>query len=105
MGPPSYPVYGTPKRKPPISRLRTAPMLLLPRPPTHRKGLSRTPPTLQKASPVRHPTAPPALRTALPVWSGKRKMADHRGEAAAHDLNLRHAPSRIEGYIGGGWLC
>src|SRR5712671_6569162 len=104
MGPPSYPTYRTPKKKPNIYRLRAAPVLLLPRPPTRRKGLSRTPPTLQKGSTMRRPTTPPALRTALPVWSGKRKMADHRGETAAHGLKVRHAPSRIEGYIGGGWL-
>src|SRR5712672_2953703 len=104
MGPPSYPVYGTPKRKPPISRLRTALVLLLPRPPTRRKGLPRTPPTLQKGSVMCRPTAPPALRTALPVWSGERKMADHRGKTTAHGLKVRHAPSRIARYIGGGCL-
>src|SRR5712671_1089900 len=94
MGPPSYPAYRTPKRKPPISRLRATLVLLLPRPPTLREGLSRTPPTLQKGSAVRRPTAAPALRTALPVWSGKRKMADHRGVA-------RHVrlPSKVWNYL------
>src|SRR5712671_2180213 len=101
MGPPSYPAYRTTKRKPPSSRLRTTPVLLLPRPGTHREGLSRTPPTLQEGSAMCRPTAPPALRTALPVWSGERKMADHRGKTTAHGLKVRHAPSRIARYIGG----
>src|SRR5712671_3180606 len=102
MAPPSYPAYRTPKRKPPIPRLCTTPVLLLPRCPAHRVGLPRAPPTLQEGSAVRRPTAPPALQTALPVWSREREVADHRGETAARGLRAQRALSRITGYLGGG---
>src|SRR5712671_2254457 len=92
MGPPSYPVYGTPDRKPAISRVPPSPMLILPGRLARGLRLRGAAPEVQASASVRRPVTTPLLRQALPVWSRAPTMGEQAGSSATYHLRRTLRP-------------